>query len=84
MRTPPVDVPVEVLSGIPGPEQLLLCQLFGSTTPLPPGRLAALYPSRDVYLQRYTAAVDRTIRAGFALPADRDALLAYAQPSRIG
>ena len=84
VRTPPVDVPVEVLSGIPGPEQLLLCQLFGSTTPLPQGRLAALYPSRDVYVQRYTAAVDRTIRAGFALPDDRDALLAYAQPSRIG
>jgi hypothetical protein len=84
VRTPPVDVPVDVLSGNPGPDPSLLCQLFGSTRPLPPERLAALYPSRAVYLRRYTAAVDRTTKAGFALPADRDALLGYAQPSRIG
>jgi hypothetical protein len=83
IRTPPVAVPVNVLSGSPGPNPSQICILFGSTTPLPVGRLAALYPSHGTYLQRYTAATDATINAGFALPADRAALLAYAQPSRI-
>ncbi len=62
----------------------MTCLLFGTTTPLPAERLAALYASRAAYLQRYTAAVDKTIKAGFALKADRDALLEYAQPSRVG
>ncbi|MCK9929006.1 hypothetical protein MXD62_17785 [Frankia sp. Mgl5] len=83
VRTPPVDVPVDVLSGTPGPNPSVICSLFGSTTPLPAERLAALYPSRDTYLQKYTTAVDSTIKAGFTLAADRDALLAYAQPSRV-
>ncbi|ABW13129.1 conserved hypothetical protein [Parafrankia sp. EAN1pec] len=83
VRTPPVDVPVDVLSGTPGPNPSVTCSLFGSTTPLPAERLAALYPSSDAYLQKYTTAADSTIKAGFVLPADRDALLAYAQPTRI-
>ena len=83
VRTPPVGVPVDVLSGIPGPNSSVICSLFGSTTPLPAERLAALYPSGDAYLESYTTAVDDTIEAGFALAADRDTLLAYAQPDRI-
>jgi hypothetical protein len=83
VRTPPVDVPVDVLSGTPGPKPTTICLLFGSTKPIPAKRLAALYPSRDAYLGRYTAAADKTIKAGFALEADRAALLAFAQPSRI-
>ncbi len=61
----------------------VLCELFGSTKPLSVTRIAMLYPTRDTYLQRYTAAVDKTIEAGFALAADRATLLAYAQPDRI-
>jgi hypothetical protein len=83
IRTPPVDVPVDVLSGIPGPNPDLLCILLGSTTPLPSERLAALYRSRDVYRQRYDAAANKVIRAGFALEGERDALRAFADPSRI-
>ena len=83
VRTPPVDIPVDVLSSTPGPIPSPVCGLFGSTVPLPPARIAALYPSRPIYLQRYTAAVDKTINAGFALEADRGALLAYLEPSRI-
>ncbi len=83
VRTPPVDVPVAVLSGKPGPSGSPICQLFGSTIPLPAERLAALYPSRDAYLRQYTTAVDSTIKAGFVLEADRAALLAFAQPSDI-
>jgi hypothetical protein len=83
IRTPPVDVPVAVLSGIPGPNPALLCILLGSTKPLSAARLAALYPSRTAYRQRYDADADKVIKAGFILESDRDALLAFADPSRI-
>ena len=55
----------------------------GSAKPLSAARLAQLYPSRADYLQRYTADLDATIKAGFALAEDRVALLAFAEPSRI-
>jgi hypothetical protein len=83
IRTPPVDVPVAALSGAPGPNPSTICLLLGSTIPFSSARLAQLYPSRAEYLQRYKGATDATIRAGFALPADRGALLAFADPSRI-
>jgi hypothetical protein len=57
--------------------------LLGSTKPLPATRIAALYPSRAVYQQRYDADADKVIKAGFILEPDRDALLAFADPSRI-
>jgi hypothetical protein len=57
--------------------------LSGSTKPLPPERLAQLYPSRADYVQRYNADADHAIAAGYVLGPDRDALLAYAQPTRI-
>jgi hypothetical protein len=83
IRTPPVDVPVEVLSGVPGPSPAVICILLGSTTPLPAERLAELYASREDYAQRYEAAADEVIEAGFVLAEDRDALLGFADPSVI-
>ncbi len=83
IRTPPVDVPAAVLSGEPGPNPSTICLLLGSTKPLPPARLAQLYPSGASYLRRYNAAADATIKAGFVLADDRAALLAFAEPSRI-
>jgi hypothetical protein len=83
IRTPPVDVPVATLSGAPGPNPSTICLLLGSTKPFSAARLAQLYPSRADYLRRYKAAADATIKAGFALPQDRAALLAFAEPSRI-
>jgi hypothetical protein len=83
IRTPPVDVPVAALSGMPGPNPSIICLLLGSTVPLPAARLAQLYPSPTVYLKRYKADADAAIRAGFVLPEDRAALLAFAEPGRI-
>lgn len=83
IRTPPVDVPVAALSGAPGPSPSLICLLLGSTQPFPAPRLAELYASRAKYLKRYQADGKATIKAGFALPEDRAALLAFAEPSRI-
>jgi hypothetical protein len=84
IRTPPVDVPVAALSGAPGPNPSTICLLLGSTTPLPEARLGELYRSRDAYLRKYRAAVDAAVKSGFVLPEDRAALLAFAEPSRIG
>lgn len=83
IRTPPVDVPVDALSGEPGPSGGVMCMLMGSTVPLGAERLAELYSSRDDYDQRYKAAADDAIAAGFVLEEDRDALLGYADASRI-
>ena len=83
VRTAPVDVPVDVLSGQPGPSEDLFCLLLGSTTPLPASRLAELYPSRADYESAYAAAVDAAVEQGVVLDADADALQEYAQPDRI-
>ena len=83
VRTPPVDVPVDVLSGSPGPNNDLLCLLMGSTTALPADRIAARYASRSAYEQAFAQSADATIAAGFALREDRDALIAFAHPDRI-
>ena len=61
----------------------VICLLLGSTKPFTAARLTQLYPSRAVYLKRYDADADATIKAGFVLPQDRAALLAYADPSAI-
>lgn len=84
IRTPTVDVPVDVLSGAPGPSAEVVCILSGQTTPLPPESLAARYPSRADYEARFEAAADGAIDAGFVLTEDREALLAYADAERIG
>jgi hypothetical protein len=83
IRTPLVDTPVDVLSGDPAPDGPLHCLLFGSTTPLPDGRVAERYADRAAYLAAYEAAADAAVSAGFVLPEDREALLAYAQPERV-
>jgi hypothetical protein len=83
IRTPPVDVPVAMLSGVPGPTSSVICLLLGSTKPFTAARLAQLYPSRAEYLKHYESDADSTIKAGFVLPQDRAALLSYADPSAI-
>ena len=83
IRTPPVDVPVEALSGASGPNPSTICLLLGSAKPFSASQLKSLYPSRSAYLRRFDADVHKTIAAGFVLPQDRAALMAFAQPSRI-
>jgi hypothetical protein len=83
VRTPPVDVPVVVLSDKPGPTSSIICLLLGSTVPMSPEQIEARYDSRAEYRRAYTRDTDATIRAGFALRADREALLGYADPSLV-
>jgi len=83
IRTPPVDVPVEELSGASGPNPSTICLLLGSSRPFSTSQLTHLYPSRPAYLKLYNADTQRAITAGFVLSADRAAMLAMAKPSRI-
>jgi len=79
VRTPAVDVPATTLSGAPPEGSSTLCGLFGSTVPLSPQTLAALYGSKSAYVAAYTTDLDRAISAGYVLQADRAALLAQAE-----
>jgi hypothetical protein len=84
IRTPPVDVPVATLSGVPGPTPSTICLLLGSTKPFSAERIAQLYPSKSAYLARFGADADKVIGQGFVLQADRAALMDYADPSAVG
>lgn len=84
IRTPLVDVPVDVLSGDPAPGGPLTCLLFGTTTPLPADRLAERHADRASYLAAFEESADAVVAAGFVLPEDREALLDTAQPERVG
>lgn len=83
IRTPPVDVPLDVHSGEPGPNPSLLCLLLGSTTPLPDARLSELYPSADDYTLRFANAAGTAFDGGYVLEDDRDALFEYFEPERV-
>jgi hypothetical protein len=83
VRTPGVDAPVDVLSGTAPEGSTILCLLMGRTTPLGAEQLAQRYASRDEYVTAYEAATDEMIDSGFALPEDREQILAEADPARI-
>lgn len=84
LRTPPVDVPAEVLSGTQGPSSEVFCLLLGSTTPLSTERFRELYPTAGSYEDQYSTAVRESIEAGYILEDDRDAIESYARPEHVG
>lgn len=80
VRTPCVDVPTEVLSGVVTGDVPRICVLFGSTTRLPDTTLASLYPTPADYLLAYERATDDAIARGVICAADRDDILADVRP----
>ena len=74
VRTPPVDVPLRVLSGDPGSEGGA-CFLFGETRVLDEGELAALYPSLDAYVEALRASAEAAVDAGWLLPVDAQVMV---------
>jgi Alpha/beta hydrolase domain len=81
IRTPWVDVPNAILSGL-GQSGGSFAFLFGRTEPFAESTLSALYPGgKDEYLERFSTALDATIAAGFLLDEDRDEILAVAAAS---
>ena len=77
IRTPAVDVPAVVLSGVPGPNASIICLLLGSTKPLPGKAAVERYESKANYEKLFSESADAAIRAGFVLEADRKAMLSY-------
>jgi Alpha/beta hydrolase domain len=83
VRTPAVDVPISTLSGQAPAGASVLCSLFGSATPLSTSTLTSLYPTKADYVAAYTKSLDRAIRQGYILPADRTNLLAQAKGATV-
>lgn len=81
IRTPQVDVPVAVLSGLGNHGEgagEFLASLAGCTHPFTPEQLAALYPTKDDYVARFRAAGEAAVAAGFVLDDDLDEMVAVA------
>jgi hypothetical protein len=79
VRTPAVDVPVSTLSGAAPAGATVLCALFGSTVLFSNDTLVGLYRTPSNFVASYQASLDKAIKAGFILQADRAGLLAQAQ-----
>ncbi|MEB4209054.1 alpha/beta hydrolase domain-containing protein [Mycobacterium sp. 94-17] len=78
IRTPWVDVPIARTSGVGGQESIMSA-IFGSAEPFDANTIQRLYPGgRTQYLDRFTAALDTAIGAGFILPTDRAEILQLA------
>ena len=82
VRTPWVDVPTARTSGWNAPEVAennIMAAIFGSGEPFDAATLRRLYPGGlEQYLERFTAALDEAIDAGFILAADRSEILQLA------
>ncbi len=79
VRSPWVDVPAALLSGLGQEESPGPAFLFGSTRPLPAGALRGLYPAGAAdYGPAFRAAAERMASAGFLLAADLDEAVAGA------
>jgi len=81
IRTPWADVPTAVLSGL-GQTGEVFAMLFGRTEPFDDATLSKLYPGgKAEYLERFEAALDAAIGAGFILGDDRAEILEGAAAS---
>jgi hypothetical protein len=71
VRTPWVDVPAKIFSGIGQPGEMMT--LFGTTQPLADEVRAARYPGgQGQYAEEFHAATQKAVDAGFLLAADAD------------
>ncbi len=81
IRTPHVDVPVAVLSGLgnrgDGAGEFL-ASLAGTTRPFSAEQLARLYSGGDDYAGKFRASADHAVAAGFLLAEDVDEMVAVA------
>jgi hypothetical protein len=77
------QVPVATYSNTTPPGSAGFCSLFGSTVPFSSSQLTSLYGSKSQYLKEYTKAMDRDIKAGYLLPADRAQVLSFAEQTHF-
>jgi hypothetical protein len=85
VRTPWVDVPVAILSGIGQTSDAMMAFLFGTTTMFTSEQLALLYPDgRESYVSEFSESLDRAIAAGVLVEADATEVRALALASFPG
>jgi len=89
VRSQDIEVPIATHGLDNGPADLLdiigylACGLGGSQVPFSEETLLELYPTHEDYVQRYTAAADAALAAGFVLQADRDLAVQQAEAAPI-
>jgi len=89
IRTPQVDVPVAVLSGV-GQTGTSFCGLFGTTSPIDENQLAMTITvtppgatAHDSFVNVWTASLDQAIASGAILETDRASLEATVGSSSV-
>ena len=82
IRTPHVDVPVAVLTGL-GQKGQALCSLFGGTVPLTREVLTARYGTHDAFVTKFADSARAAVAAGAILPDDLEHLIAAAKASKV-
>ncbi len=83
IRTPQLDVPIAVQSGLGQPPGGF-CSLFGTSVPFDAPTLAQLYPSHAKYVAAVVKAARKAVRAQVLLRADLPGIKAAALASTIG
>jgi hypothetical protein len=84
VRTPQVQAPIAVVTGVGAGAGSPFCILFGRTIPFSHSKLAALYPTHASFVHRWDHAVDTDVASGYLLPADARVLERVAAASTIG
>jgi hypothetical protein len=81
VRSPQVDAPIATLDAVnSGPS---FCFLFGSTTPLTPPQLSALYPTHQDFVTKWAVSLFVNSLNGFLLPDDVSELYSAAVAAPI-
>lgn len=83
IRTPYVDAPVAVLSGL-GQKSNSFCRLYGTTALFDEATLTRLYPDQTTYVNAIDKATDAAVAAGYLLPPDAALIKQRARTSGIG
>ena len=86
IRTPQVAAPVAVVNGTGDTSSAGggFCRIFGTTIPFSSARLAQLYPTHEVFVEKWDQAVASDVSKGYLLPADGAVLDKVAKQSTIG
>lgn len=89
LRLPEIDVPIAtygISNSTTGSTEFLdlfACTTSGSHEPFTATRLGSLYPTHADYYNKYKAAADRALAAGYLLPADHAKALQQANAAPI-
>lgn len=77
IRTPYVDAPLARFGGIG--EGNVMCMIFGTMEKFGSGQLAAMYSSRNEYLDRVQQSLDQALEQQFLLPEDAEKIWLASQ-----